>query len=78
MPSAGFASPKLLAPVPGGPTRQASVRCGLAALRPHAPDYVLIHDAVRPFVSRDIVGRVIEALSQAPGAIAARPASRTP
>ena len=74
---AGFASPKLLPPVPGGPTRQASVRCGLEALRPHAPDYVLIHDAVRPFVSRDIIGRVIEALSQAPGAIAAVPLADT-
>jgi 2-C-methyl-D-erythritol 4-phosphate cytidylyltransferase/2-C-methyl-D-erythritol 2,4-cyclodiphosphate synthase len=74
---AGLAGPKLLAPVPGGATRQASVRCGLEALRLHAPDHVLIHDAVRPFVSHDIIGRVIGALADTPGAIAAVPVADT-
>jgi 2-C-methyl-D-erythritol 4-phosphate cytidylyltransferase/2-C-methyl-D-erythritol 2,4-cyclodiphosphate synthase len=73
----GLRSPKLLAPVEGGATRQASVRNGLGALEPQAPDHVLIHDAVRPFVSPDIVGRVIEALAAAPGAIAGLPVADT-
>ena len=41
----------LLPPVVGGATRQASVRAGLEALAPHAPDIVLVHDAARPFAS---------------------------
>ncbi|HJZ42244.1 MAG TPA: bifunctional 2-C-methyl-D-erythritol 4-phosphate cytidylyltransferase/2-C-methyl-D-erythritol 2,4-cyclodiphosphate synthase [Hyphomicrobiaceae bacterium] len=73
----GLGGAKLLAPAQGGATRQASVRGGLGALRPHGPDYVLIHDAVRPFVSREIVGRVIEALAGAPGAIAGVPVADT-
>ena len=40
--------PKLLPPVAGGATRQQSVRNGLAALAPHAPRLVLVHDAARP------------------------------
>jgi 2-C-methyl-D-erythritol 4-phosphate cytidylyltransferase/2-C-methyl-D-erythritol 2,4-cyclodiphosphate synthase len=64
---------KLLPPVQGGPTRQASARNGLVALRAHAPDRVLIHDAVRPSVAADIITRVLEALADAPGAIAAVP-----
>ncbi len=70
-------SARLLAAAEGGPTRQASVRNGLQALKAHAPDLVLIHDAVRPFVTRQILDRVIEALSQAPGAIAALPVADT-
>src|SRR5262249_10922853 len=34
-------------PVFGGATRQASVRAGLVALEPLAPELVLVHDAVR-------------------------------
>src|SRR5438552_4078389 len=34
-----------LPPVPGGATRHDSVRAGLEALAPHAPEIVLIHDA---------------------------------
>src|SRR6059058_5949332 len=36
--------------VPGGATRQDSVRAGLEALATHAPDAVLVHDAARPFL----------------------------
>src|SRR5271156_800515 len=31
--------------IPGGATRQDSVRAGLEALAPHKPDIVLVHDA---------------------------------
>lgn len=55
-------SEKLHASITGGATRQASVFEGLKALAPHNPDYVLVHDGVRPFVSHDTIERVIDAL----------------
>src|SRR6185369_12316426 len=64
----GLSCRKLLPPVEGGPTRQVSVRHGLEALKAHRADRVLIHDAVRPFVTADIIARVIDALAHAPGA----------
>src|SRR5947209_19632474 len=45
----------VLPPVPGGASRQASVRAGLLALEKTAPDIVLIHDAARPFVSGALI-----------------------
>ena len=73
----GLRGDRLLPPVNGGQTRQASVRNGLEALKAHAPDRVLIHDAVRPFVTADIITRVLETLAHAPGAIAAVPLADT-
>ena len=58
-------------PVTGGATRQESVLAGLEALRSAEPTRVLIHDAARPFVSRDDIGRVLDALVIAPAAISA-------
>ncbi|HEX3431734.1 MAG TPA: bifunctional 2-C-methyl-D-erythritol 4-phosphate cytidylyltransferase/2-C-methyl-D-erythritol 2,4-cyclodiphosphate synthase [Rhizomicrobium sp.] len=55
----------------GGATRQDSVRNGLEALVPVAPDFVLIHDAARPLVSPSLIRRVIAALAD--GAAAAIP-----
>jgi 2-C-methyl-D-erythritol 4-phosphate cytidylyltransferase / 2-C-methyl-D-erythritol 2,4-cyclodiphosphate synthase len=69
--------PKLTPPVEGGDTRQQSVHNGLRALRRVAPARVLIHDAVRPFVSAAVVSDVISALDQQPGAISAVPLSDT-
>jgi 2-C-methyl-D-erythritol 4-phosphate cytidylyltransferase / 2-C-methyl-D-erythritol 2,4-cyclodiphosphate synthase len=45
----------------GGATRQESVRAGLEALAPNAPDIVLVHDAARPFVSAALISRAIDA-----------------
>ncbi|MEW5703339.1 MAG: bifunctional 2-C-methyl-D-erythritol 4-phosphate cytidylyltransferase/2-C-methyl-D-erythritol 2,4-cyclodiphosphate synthase [Pseudomonadota bacterium] len=67
----------LLDPVPGGKTRQESVRLGLESLEPRLPDYVLIHDAARPFVQAVTIERVLEALASGPAAIAAIPVSDT-
>ena len=67
----------LLEPVDGGKTRQDSVRLGLESLSDFAPDLVLIHDAARPFVSHEVVDRVIEALATSKGAIAALPVHDT-
>ena len=57
-------------PVPGGARRQDSVRLGLEALAVDPPDFVLIHDAARPLVSRAVIERVIAALEKgAAGAV---------
>lgn len=50
---------KLLPAVDGGETRQASVFAGLQALSSFKPNNVLIHDAVRPFVSDQVIDNVI-------------------
>lgn len=52
----------LLPPAHGGDTRQESVRNGLEALSKHTPDYVLVHDAARPFVTRAVFNNVLTAL----------------
>ena len=63
--------------VPGGANRQDSVRAGLEALAPHAPDIVLIHDAARPFVPDGAVAALLDALERADGAIPAVPVGDT-
>lgn len=59
------------APIPGGATRQESVRAGLEALAEPSPRFVLIHDAARPFVAVALIDRVLAALDD--GADAALP-----
>lgn len=59
--------------VPGGATRQASVRNALEALVGEAPAIVLIHDAARPDCPPDVVERLLEALETNSGAIPALP-----
>jgi 2-C-methyl-D-erythritol 2,4-cyclodiphosphate synthase/2-C-methyl-D-erythritol 4-phosphate cytidylyltransferase len=61
----------VLPPVPGGATRQESVRFGLDALAQYQPDFVLIHDAARPLVTNKVIDGVIAALEA--GADAAVP-----
>ncbi len=53
----------LLPQVYGGSERSDSVRAGLNALAPHQPDYVLIHDAARPFLSHAVLDAIIAKLS---------------
>ena len=71
------APPSHLVPgwVEGGPSRSASVRNALAA----APEasVVVVHDAARPLVTRDLVERCLDALSGVDGVIAATPVSDT-
>ncbi len=64
-------------PVPGGVTRQASVRAGLEALADAAPDLVLIHDGARPFVPAGTVEALLAALQTHAGAIPALPVTDT-
>ena len=60
---------KLMPPVFGGSTRQASVLAGLEALSAGSPDIVLVHDAARPFCSSGLVSRAIAACAQTGAAI---------
>ncbi|MFD7787027.1 2-C-methyl-D-erythritol 4-phosphate cytidylyltransferase [Streptomyces nojiriensis] len=63
--------------VPGGETRQESVRAGLDAL-PADITSVLIHDAARPLVPVDTVDSVIEAVRDgAPAVVPALPLADT-
>ena len=64
---------KLLSPTNGGAERQDSVRIGIESLKNEAPSYVLVHDAARPFVDAGTIDRVIDALAEYDGAIAALP-----
>lgn len=66
-----------LPPVPGGATRQASVRAGLEALAAEPPGIVLVHDAARPVVPPGTVPALLAALASHPGAIPAQPVSDT-
>lgn len=59
----------LIDPVPGGATRQQSVANGLAALAAHAPDYVLVHDAARPFMTKAVYHGVLAALAEGAQAV---------
>jgi len=55
--------PENLTVVAGGQERTDSVRAGLQALGPEITN-VLIHDAARPFVTRDVIQRVWESTTQ--------------
>ncbi|MCC6949052.1 MAG: bifunctional 2-C-methyl-D-erythritol 4-phosphate cytidylyltransferase/2-C-methyl-D-erythritol 2,4-cyclodiphosphate synthase [Bradyrhizobiaceae bacterium] len=68
---------KLLPPVAGGKTRQQSVRAGLEALSRNAPEFVLVHDAARPFVSEGLLDRALHAVRSAGAAVPAVPVSDT-
>lgn len=57
---------KPLTDVLGGATRDASVRAGLDAITD--ADVLLIHDAARPLVSREVIDGVLSALETHPGA----------
>ena len=58
--------------VAGGTERQDSVRLGLAAVGEDA-DIVLVHDAVRPFLTVSMIAQVVEAAAKHGAAIVAIP-----
>jgi len=62
--------------VEGGARRQDSVRNGLEAVDP-AADVVLIHDAARPFITPELVRRVIEGAWEFGGAVPGTPVRDT-
>lgn len=68
---------KRLRIVEGGEHRQDSVANALANLAADPEDIVLVHDAVRPFVTPEIILHVIEAAGKHQAAIAGWPAVDT-
>ena len=60
--------PKPVRLVEGGDSRQASVEHALAAISPDA-DIVAVHDAVRPFIDRDLIEEVIRIAGETGAAI---------
>jgi 2-C-methyl-D-erythritol 4-phosphate cytidylyltransferase len=63
--------------VEGGEHRQQSVANAIAAISAAADDIVLVHDAVRPFVTAEIIRAVIHAVQKYGAAIAGLPAVDT-
>ena len=63
--------------VAGGEHRQQSVEQALNAISAAADDVVLVHDAVRPLVTAEIINEVIEAAKKYGAAIAGLPAVDT-
>ncbi len=59
----------------GGASRQESVFAGLSALNPC--DLVIIHDGARPCITKEIIHRAIDAVSETGAAIAGVPATDT-
>ncbi len=62
--------------VAGGERRQDSVRAGVAAVS-DAATIVLVHDAARPFVSREVIDRVVIAAGESGAAVPAIPVADT-
>src|SRR5947209_8874406 len=63
--------------VEGGEHRQQSVANALAAISAASDDIILVHDAVRPFVTRETIEEVIHAAEKYGAAIAGMPAVDT-
>jgi 2-C-methyl-D-erythritol 4-phosphate cytidylyltransferase len=75
-----LAQEKLARPVQvveGGEHRQESVANALAEVEASADDLILVHDAVRPFVTAETIQKVIDAAKRHGAAIAAVPAIDT-
>jgi 2-C-methyl-D-erythritol 4-phosphate cytidylyltransferase/2-C-methyl-D-erythritol 2,4-cyclodiphosphate synthase len=68
---------RLLDAVPGGTTRQDSVRLGLESLAEDPPQLVLIHDGVRPLLAPAVIGRVLQGLRAHAAVLPALPVTDT-
>jgi 2-C-methyl-D-erythritol 4-phosphate cytidylyltransferase len=62
--------------VAGGATRQESVWCGLQAV-PADARWIVIHDAVRPFITRELVARLLAAARRCGAATCGLPVRET-
>lgn len=72
-----LAATKVVAAVPGGATRADSVRAALAEV-PDDALVVLVHDAARPLVGDEVIGRVLAPLSEGwDGVVPALPVADT-
>lgn len=68
---------KCLPPVFGGSERQTSVYEGLQALKDMNPQSILVHDAARPYISEDLISRILTALAISPSVIPVLPLTDT-
>ena len=59
----------------GAAQRRASVACGLALLNDCA--WIVVHDAARPFLTEELIGRGLEAARESGAAVAALPVRDT-
>lgn len=73
----GLTDARLRPPVMGAGTRQGSVLEGLKALAASRPDWVLIHDAARPFVDAAVIDGVLDGLASHDGALPVMPVTDT-
>jgi 2-C-methyl-D-erythritol 4-phosphate cytidylyltransferase len=64
--------------VPGGATRRESVHRALSSLASCRPGYVLIHDGARPWLSHELVERVIAAVMKHQAVVPLLPLTETP
>jgi len=62
--------------VEGGANRQESVHCGVKKVRSEM-DVIMVHDAVRPFCTPAMIGRILEFAWDKGSAVAAMPATET-
>jgi 2-C-methyl-D-erythritol 4-phosphate cytidylyltransferase len=62
--------------VEGGSERQESVWRGLQAV-PEDMEIILVHDAVRPFITRPLIDAVLHATAETGAAVCARPVAET-
>jgi len=62
--------------VAGGPTRQDSVWLAMQAV-PDDAEIIVVHDAVRPLITRDLIASVVRAAAEHGAAICALPISET-
>jgi 2-C-methyl-D-erythritol 4-phosphate cytidylyltransferase len=68
---------KVTACVPGGETRSASVRAGIAEV-PETAEVILVHDAARPILPPGLIQRLLDALGDGfEGAVPALPVADT-
>jgi 2-C-methyl-D-erythritol 4-phosphate cytidylyltransferase len=64
--------------VPGGLTRRMSVHHALSTLAAFLPDYVLIHDGARPWISGALIDRTIDAVPIYKAVVPVMPLNETP
>jgi 2-C-methyl-D-erythritol 4-phosphate cytidylyltransferase len=72
----GGVGPPVVRVVEGGAERQHSVWCGLQVV-PADAELIVVHDAVRPFVTRALIDAVLDAARQAGAAVCAVPVAET-
>ncbi|MCI8608470.1 MAG: bifunctional 2-C-methyl-D-erythritol 4-phosphate cytidylyltransferase/2-C-methyl-D-erythritol 2,4-cyclodiphosphate synthase [Firmicutes bacterium] len=60
---------KVVDVIPGGKTRQESIVRGVKQLKEPEEKWILVHDGVRPYVTEEVIQRVLDGAAQAGAAI---------